>query len=153
MTSSGGQVKELEAAAALGTLQVLNGAMTVGALIAAMALVWRVLSPLQVGFLSLTRLEQVKLGLKQKIILARAYVTQASIYLFDEPAYHLDAASDTALMRKLQQLRGQATVFIVTQRPSHMRLADRLIVLDSGTVALAGHPEAVLAKMQKAAAA
>ena len=313
------------ATAALGTLQVLNGAMTVGALIAAMALVWRVLSPLQVGFLSLTRLEQVKLGLKQmnqlmrlklerepgrigsglrdfkgevafrraslrytadsepalfginftvdagemvaiagangvgkssilkliaglyqpqagavtidgidlrqldvgelrtsigyvpqschlfhgtiaqnlrlasptasdaelaqaavdaglledilslpdgfetrltdqlqrqlprglkqKIILARAYVTQASIYLFDEPAYHLDAASDTALMRKLQQLRGQATVFIVTQRPSHMRLADRLIVLDSGTVALAGPPEAVLAKMQKAAAA
>ncbi len=96
---------------------------------------------------------QLPRGLKQKIILARAYVTQASIYLFDEPAYHLDSAGDTALKRKLQQLRGRATVFIVTQRPSHMRLADRLIVLDSGMVALAGHPEAVLAKMQKAAAA
>ena len=96
---------------------------------------------------------QLPRGLKQRIILARSYVTQAAIYLFDEPAYHLDADGDAALMRKLQQLRGRATVFIVTQRPSHMRLADRLILIDSGMVALAGHPDAVLAKMQEAAAA
>ena len=71
----------------------------------------------------------------------------------ETPTITFDGAGDIALMRKLQQLRGRATVFIVTQRPSHMRLADRLIVLDSGMVALAGNPEAVLAKMQKAAAA
>ena len=96
---------------------------------------------------------QLPRGLKQRIILARAYVTQAPIFLFDEPAYHLDSTGDEALMRKLQQLRGRSTVFIVTQRPSHMRLADRLILLDSGMVALSGQPDAVLAKMQKAAAA
>ena len=49
----------------LGTLLALEGAITVGALIASMALTWRILSPLQVAFLSFTRLEQIKLGLRQ----------------------------------------------------------------------------------------
>ena len=43
---------------ALGTLWVLNGAMSLGALIGVMVLVWRVLSPLQTTYLSVTRLEQ-----------------------------------------------------------------------------------------------
>ena len=48
-----------------GVLFVIDGAMTMGALIATMALVWRVLSPLQGLFLALTRLEQIKLSFKQ----------------------------------------------------------------------------------------
>lgn len=48
-----------------GVLFVVDGAMTMGALIATMALIWRVLSPLQGLFLALTRLEQVKLSFRQ----------------------------------------------------------------------------------------
>ncbi|WP_419904504.1 peptidase domain-containing ABC transporter [Kiloniella sp.] len=48
---------------AVGTLLVLEGDITLGALIASMALVWRVLSPLHTGFLSLNRLEQMSIGL------------------------------------------------------------------------------------------
>jgi ABC-type multidrug transport system fused ATPase/permease subunit len=43
----------------------LDGAISVGGLVAVMALSWRVLAPLQVGFLSFTRLEQLRLGLTQ----------------------------------------------------------------------------------------
>ena len=43
---------------ALGTLWVMSGAMSLGALIGVMALVWRVLSPLQTTYLSVARLEQ-----------------------------------------------------------------------------------------------
>ncbi|MFQ5971148.1 MAG: peptidase domain-containing ABC transporter [Alphaproteobacteria bacterium] len=53
------------AALGFGALRVLDGSMTVGGLIACMALTWRVLSPLHTGFLSLTRLEHVRLGLRQ----------------------------------------------------------------------------------------
>ncbi len=49
----------------LGALQVINGAMTSGALIGTMALVWRVLSPLQSTYLSLPRLEQALQTFKQ----------------------------------------------------------------------------------------
>ncbi len=47
-----------------GTLMAMSGALSPGALIAVMALVWRVLSPLQTTFLTLTRLEQAILTFK-----------------------------------------------------------------------------------------
>jgi ATP-binding cassette subfamily C protein LapB len=49
----------------LGTLAVMDGGMTIGALIATMALVWRVLSPLQSAFLSLSKLEQMAKAVQQ----------------------------------------------------------------------------------------
>lgn len=48
-----------------GAQRVLTGHLSVGGLIAVMALSWRVLTPLQVGFLSLPRFEQVYYGLKR----------------------------------------------------------------------------------------
>ncbi|WP_120495293.1 peptidase domain-containing ABC transporter [Kiloniella sp. EL199] len=50
---------------AVGALLVLGGSITLGGLIASMALVWRVLSPLQTGFLSFTKLEQIQTGIHQ----------------------------------------------------------------------------------------
>ena len=50
---------------ALGAVLVINGDMTNGALIATIALVWRVLSPLQLLFSSINRFEQVRLGVQQ----------------------------------------------------------------------------------------
>ncbi|MEM8798737.1 MAG: peptidase domain-containing ABC transporter [Pseudomonadota bacterium] len=50
---------------AWGVIRVIEANMTIGALIATMALVWRVLSPLQNLFLMLTRYEQVKLSIQQ----------------------------------------------------------------------------------------
>ena len=53
------------ATVAFGVLQVLDGEMSVGALVATMVLVWRSLAPLQLAFLSLPRLAQVRASLKQ----------------------------------------------------------------------------------------
>lgn len=44
----------------IGTIAAANGAMTIGGLIASMALVWRILAPMQMVFVALTRLEEVK---------------------------------------------------------------------------------------------
>jgi ATP-binding cassette subfamily C protein/ATP-binding cassette subfamily C protein LapB len=90
---------------------------------------------------------QLPSGFKQRLMLARAYVKDAVVYLLDEPGKNLDNEGDHELMRKLQGLRGHATVMIVTQRPSHMRLADRIIYLDGGRVLLDGPPSEVLPKM------
>ncbi|MEX0694550.1 MAG: ABC transporter transmembrane domain-containing protein [Rhodospirillales bacterium] len=48
-----------------GVFRVMNGDMTVGGLVASMILVWRVLAPLQTGFVSLTRVTQVKSSISQ----------------------------------------------------------------------------------------
>jgi len=43
-------------------------------------------------------------------------------------------------METIEGLRGSTTVLLVTHRPSHMRLADRLIVMTSGKVQYDGTP-------------
>ncbi len=48
-----------------GTMRVLDNELTIGALVASVVLIWRVLAPLQMGFLSRMGLEQVRLGLRQ----------------------------------------------------------------------------------------
>jgi len=93
---------------------------------------------------------QLPLGFKQRLMLARAYVKDAPIYLMDEPAANLDDEGDTALRRKLQQLRGRATVLVITHRPSHMRLADRVVYLNGGRLIAAGTPDVILPKLQSA---
>ena len=50
---------------ALSVLRIESGAMTMGALIATMALTWRVLAPIQSGFNLISRLEQILLSIRQ----------------------------------------------------------------------------------------
>ena len=87
-------------------------------------------------------------GMKQGIMLARAYVKDAPIYLLDEPGNNLDWESDQVLIRKLESLRGKATIFAITHRPSHLRIADRVIVMDAGRVLLNGSPDDVLPQLK-----
>lgn len=61
-----------------GTLMVINGDMTIGALIATMALVWRVLSPLQSAFLSFFKFEQLSKSITQINQLMKLKVEQHS---------------------------------------------------------------------------
>jgi len=77
----------------------------------------------------------------QRLILAQAYIKNAAIYLMDEPASMLDAAGDRALLDKLSRLRGEATILMVSHRPSHIALADRVIHLEAGIVTYAGPPK------------
>ena len=86
-------------------------------------------------------------GLLQRISLARAYLKKASIILFDEPTQSLDDTGDDALMKSLGKIKGSSTVIMVTHRPSHMKLADRLVVLSGGLMILDGKPDQVLERL------
>lgn len=90
-------------------------------------------------------------ALKQRLALARCFVKNAPIYLLDNPAASLDNTSELHLLRKLGELKGRATIVFTTFRPSHMRLADRLILLKDGQVAQDGPPDKVLERMSAAA--
>ena len=85
-------------------------------------------------------LSELPAGFKQKLALARAYVREAPILVLDEPGQTLDEDGDRALMETIERLRGSTTVLLVTHRPSHMRLADRLILMTSGKVQYDGTP-------------
>ncbi len=80
----------------------------------------------------------------QKISLARAYLKPAKIMLFDEPANTLDWESDQTFVRYVQSQKGKKTIFIVTHRPSHIKMADKVFYFEQGYLKLAGPPAEVM---------
>jgi ATP-binding cassette subfamily C protein LapB len=84
---------------------------------------------------------------RQKVMLARAFVGNHSIYLLDEPASRLNARDDDALRNKLRDMKGKATIVLATTRPSYMYLADRLAVLKSGQIIAQDAPNRVIATL------
>jgi ABC-type bacteriocin/lantibiotic exporter with double-glycine peptidase domain len=90
-------------------------------------------------------------ALKQRMALARCFIKEAPIFILDNPAASLDTSSELHLLNKFSALKGRATVIFTTFRPSHMRLADRVILLKDGQVALDGPPEKVLERIAAAA--
>jgi ATP-binding cassette, subfamily C, bacterial LapB len=90
-------------------------------------------------------------GFRQRITLARAWIKDVPIYLLDEPVNNLDRLGEESLLKKLNALRGRATVVMVTHRPSHMSIADRLIYMQEGQVMMDGKPDQLLPILMKAA--
>jgi ATP-binding cassette, subfamily C, bacterial LapB len=68
-----------------------------------------------------------------RLSIARALVKKPAILLLDDPS-GLGREGDAAFMAHLRALRGKTTVLLVTERPSHMRIADRVIWMRSGTI-------------------
>ncbi len=83
----------------------------------------------------------------QKLSLARGYLKRSPIMLFDEPVNGLDFEGDRTFMQAVETFRGQSTIFMVTHRPSHLRIADRILVFDGGYLRLAGPAEEVRARI------
>ena len=83
-------------------------------------------------------------ALLQKINLARAFVRDSKILIFDEPTGHLDMKADMVFKNLIQKMRGQKTIIIVTHRPSIVNLADQVLVLNNGIMRLFGPKNHVL---------
>lgn len=82
-------------------------------------------------------------GQKQRLTIARALVRKPEILILDDSASALDYATDAKLRAALRNTAG-TTTFIVSQRASAIRHADRIIVLDDGEMAGAGTHEELL---------
>ncbi|CAK0744472.1 ATP-binding cassette, subfamily C, bacterial LapB [Azospirillaceae bacterium] len=67
-----------------------------------------------------------------KIGLARAFAKNPRIFLMDDPVNDLDQAAESQFLKVFDQLRGNATVLMVTHRPSHVRMCDKLLILQNG---------------------
>ncbi|NQV82629.1 MAG: ATP-binding cassette domain-containing protein, partial [Rhodospirillales bacterium] len=89
---------------------------------------------------------QVSPGLLQRLNLARGYLKKAPIVLLDEPGNGLDMKGDKALIQALSNMRGETTVFLVTHRPSHLKMADRIVWMEYGAIRSVGRPKVVMQK-------
>ncbi len=83
-------------------------------------------------------------GQRQRLTIARALVRRPQILILDDSASALDYATDAKLRSALRNLEGGATTFIVSQRASSIRHADKIIVLDDGEMAGIGTHDELL---------
>lgn len=82
---------------------------------------------------------QLSAGQKQRIAIARALVRRPTVLILDEATSALDGDSD-AMLQQWVRNGGDRTVLLITHQPRMLEKADRIVVLEHGTVAEMGTP-------------
>lgn len=82
---------------------------------------------------------QLSAGQKQRIAIARALVRHPTVLILDEATSALDGDSD-AMLQQWVRNGGDRTVLLITHQPRMLEKADRIVVLEHGTVAEMGTP-------------
>ncbi|MCY3865308.1 MAG: ABC transporter ATP-binding protein [Chloroflexi bacterium] len=85
-------------------------------------------------------------GQKQRIAIARALLKNPRILLLDDATSSVDAETERLIQIALERLMEGRTSFIIAQRLSTVRMADKVLVLQGGRVAAAGAHEELLQK-------
>ena len=80
----------------------------------------------------------------QKIALARAYLRDAQVLILDEPTAALDARAEYEVFLRFSELVAGRMAILISHRFSTVRMADRIIVLQHGTVVEQGTHEELL---------
>lgn len=84
-------------------------------------------------------------GQRQRIAIARAMLVNPAILILDEAASALDAESERLVQESIEELQGSLTILIVAHRLSTIVRADRIFVLEKGSIVESGTRENLLA--------
>ena len=89
-------------------------------------------------------------GQRQRVGLARALYGNPAVVVLDEPNANLDDAGENALLQAVELLKQQGkTVVLISHRPSVLKVADRLVIMQDGQVVASGPRDGVLAKLKE----
>jgi subfamily B ATP-binding cassette protein MsbA len=85
-------------------------------------------------------------GQRQRIAVARALYKNAPLLILDEATSELDTESELLVQRALNNLMVGRTVLVIAHRLSTVRRADRIVVLDRGTISEVGTHEDLVSR-------
>jgi ABC-type multidrug transport system fused ATPase/permease subunit len=77
-------------------------------------------------------------GQRQRLAIARALLRDAPILVMDEAVANLDAESEASLREAMAEVARDRTTLLIAHRPSTIRTADRVVVLERGRVVESG---------------
>ena len=83
-------------------------------------------------------------GQKQRMAIARALLMEAKVLILDESTSSVDTETERAIQQAFAKLTENCTTFVIAQRLSTIRNADRILVLDKGRIAQEGTHEQLL---------
>jgi ATP-binding cassette subfamily B protein len=83
-------------------------------------------------------------GERQRISIARAFLKNAPILILDEPTSSLDAITEGKILDALDRLMRNRTTFVIAHRLSTVRRADRILVMENGSIIESGTHEELL---------
>ena len=85
-------------------------------------------------------------GQKQRISIARALIRHPKVILLDEATSALDALSEKEVTYALENMSNKCTTFIVAHKLATIEKADKIVVIDKGTVAECGTAKELMDK-------
>ncbi|MBQ9211705.1 MAG: ABC transporter ATP-binding protein [Clostridia bacterium] len=76
--------------------------------------------------------EMLSSGERQRIALARAFLSQAPLILLDEPTSNLDTLNEGRILKSLDEVRKEKSIVLVSHRPAVKAVADRSFMVQEG---------------------
>ena len=89
---------------------------------------------------------KLSVGEKQRISIARALLKNPPVLVLDEATASVDTATEQLIQQALQRLLKGRTSFVIAHRLSTVRRADRILVLENGTIADEGSHECLMGR-------
>lgn len=86
-------------------------------------------------------------GQRQRIAIARAILKNAPILILDEATSSLDNESEVLVQSAIQNLMEGRTVFVIAHRLSTVRRADRIMVIENGTITDIGSHDVLMSRL------
>ena len=87
-------------------------------------------------------------GQKQRLCIARAMVRRPAVLILDDSTSAVDSATEGRIRESFRETLKDTTVIIIAQRISSVQYADKIVVLDEGTVADIGSHDELMANSE-----
>ena len=93
--------------------------------------------------------QELSVGIRQTIAIARALIGKPNVLIMDEPTAALDSNTERLMVDKLNSATKGITTIFVTHRGAMVGIADKVALMDNGRLIMFGPRDEVIAKLQE----